>query len=355
MVKKYYQTLEINENATQAEIKKAYRRLALKHHPDKGGSEEKFKEIKKAYEVLSDNSTRNLYDIYGENLGGSDFSDGGNYPSTFDELDREYAECEAKKKELEKEKLTLKLKRLSLDLIIINLLDYWWVEENDLDASLWTPCNDWKEKLMNLSFFEITPFREKMISAIQEAGKNKRSGSAKSRAIQSIEEKLKNHNIKAEELKEKHRSYKNLIDNAGENEQEISNIEEEIIDNIWEIVNRRKEKKNSPNSHELHVEAQTTSKPWSSYFWGQKKIKRLERNIKDLEEKQKANPSQSNQEKLDRTKEELKKLIERIRPSVSSDSYRLPTEILLLVGTVLLLISILAIVFFLKKQHKQKK
>ncbi|OII75081.1 hypothetical protein cand_004420 [Cryptosporidium andersoni] len=64
--KKLYETLEINQDATLSEIKKAYRRLAIKHHPDKGGDQEKFKEISRAYEILSDPEKRKVYDEYGE-------------------------------------------------------------------------------------------------------------------------------------------------------------------------------------------------------------------------------------------------------------------------------------------------
>lgn len=67
--KDYYQILEISKNATQEEIKKAYRKLAIKYHPDKNpgdkSAEEKFKEISKAYEVLSDPNKRAQYDQFG--------------------------------------------------------------------------------------------------------------------------------------------------------------------------------------------------------------------------------------------------------------------------------------------------
>jgi curved DNA-binding protein len=61
----YYKTLGVSRNATDEEIKKAYRKLARKHHPDAGGDEAKFKEINEAYEVLSDKKKRQVYDQFG--------------------------------------------------------------------------------------------------------------------------------------------------------------------------------------------------------------------------------------------------------------------------------------------------
>lgn len=61
----YYKILGVPRNATEAEIKKAFRTLARTHHPDAGGDEAKFKEINEAYEVLSDKKKRDLYDQYG--------------------------------------------------------------------------------------------------------------------------------------------------------------------------------------------------------------------------------------------------------------------------------------------------
>uniref|UniRef100_A0A7S4QLJ7 J domain-containing protein n=1 Tax=Alexandrium monilatum TaxID=311494 RepID=A0A7S4QLJ7_9DINO len=63
---KFYKLLEVEKSASEADIKKAYRKLAVKHHPDKGGDPEKFKEITRAYEVLSDSDKRSKYDRFGE-------------------------------------------------------------------------------------------------------------------------------------------------------------------------------------------------------------------------------------------------------------------------------------------------
>lgn len=72
MTYKLYEVLEIDKNATQDEIKKAYRKLAVQNHPDKGGSEEKFKEISNAYQVLSDENKKRTYDQVGDQM----FNDG---------------------------------------------------------------------------------------------------------------------------------------------------------------------------------------------------------------------------------------------------------------------------------------
>lgn len=77
----YYEVLGVQRTATEAEIKKAYRQMALKYHPDKNPgnkeSEEKFKEAASAYEVLSDKDKRQRYDQFGHQGAGSGAGNGG--------------------------------------------------------------------------------------------------------------------------------------------------------------------------------------------------------------------------------------------------------------------------------------
>ena len=103
----YYEVLGVDKKATAEELKKAYRKLSIKWHPDKHANdseqekkeaEEKFKEIAEAYAVLSDEEKRKQYDMYGFNApmggsGGFNFNDfdvsdlfGGGYGSMFDEM-----------------------------------------------------------------------------------------------------------------------------------------------------------------------------------------------------------------------------------------------------------------------------
>lgn len=63
---KFYEILGVDKKADKNEIKKAFRKLSLKHHPDRGGDTEKFQEINLAHEVLSDDEKRQIYDKYGE-------------------------------------------------------------------------------------------------------------------------------------------------------------------------------------------------------------------------------------------------------------------------------------------------
>lgn len=95
MAKDYYQILGVSKNASQDEIKRAYRKLALKYHPDKGGNEEKFKEVNEAYQILGDPQKRTQFDHFGSdtfqqgspgfNQGGFRYSQGSNWDDIFNQ------------------------------------------------------------------------------------------------------------------------------------------------------------------------------------------------------------------------------------------------------------------------------
>ena len=82
--KEYYDLLGVNRNSSEDEIKKAYRKLALKYHPDRNPgdkqAEEKFKEVSEAYQVLSEPQKRAQYDQFGH----AAFGDGGPFAGGFD-------------------------------------------------------------------------------------------------------------------------------------------------------------------------------------------------------------------------------------------------------------------------------
>lgn len=87
MADDYYQILGVERGATKEEIKRAYRKLAHQHHPDKsGGDEEKFKQVSEAYQVLSDESKRSQYDQFGQTFAGNAGPDFSGFNVNFEDL-----------------------------------------------------------------------------------------------------------------------------------------------------------------------------------------------------------------------------------------------------------------------------
>ncbi|KAK4286297.1 hypothetical protein QN277_002869 [Acacia crassicarpa] len=81
---KYYEILGVSKDASQDDLKKAYKKAAIKNHPDKGGDPEKFKELAQAYGVLSDPEKREIYDQYGEDALKEGMGGGGGVHDPFD-------------------------------------------------------------------------------------------------------------------------------------------------------------------------------------------------------------------------------------------------------------------------------
>src|SRR5207245_8941894 len=90
MKRDYYEVLGVSRSASEDDVKKAYRKLALRYHPDRNPedhheAEERFKEISEAYQVLSDPERRSLYDRFGHDAfqqgsqGGAGFDFGGHF------------------------------------------------------------------------------------------------------------------------------------------------------------------------------------------------------------------------------------------------------------------------------------
>jgi molecular chaperone DnaJ len=91
----YYEVLGVNKDASEEEIKKAYRKLAMKYHPDRNANdpkaEENFKEAKEAYEILTDSNKRAAYDQYGHaginpGAGGAGFGGGAGFADVFGDI-----------------------------------------------------------------------------------------------------------------------------------------------------------------------------------------------------------------------------------------------------------------------------
>ena len=155
MSNKYYQILGINLGATQEEIKKAYKRLSLKYHPDKNrGNEEwarkKFIEVSEAYNVLSKPSStsrpKKNYDFSGK-------SSAEKFKMAFEMMAEMNEDLDRMEEDLNnaEENLKQEQERLWEEAIrnMEELLSLSNVSSSDLDSSLWSPYGDWREKVRN--------------------------------------------------------------------------------------------------------------------------------------------------------------------------------------------------------------
>jgi curved DNA-binding protein CbpA len=169
MAKEYYEILGVSENATQEEIKKAYRRLALKWHPDKWMNKssaerekanEEMRKINRAFEILGDEDLRKRYDA-----GETEFtSDSGDYDYEA-EIKAETMRREEELRRNEVEIIDIKLELIDLELKALDrqstiteigaafCFTLPRVHPEDLDPILWQPYQRWGEKVVKM---EIT-------------------------------------------------------------------------------------------------------------------------------------------------------------------------------------------------------
>ena len=186
MVRKYYEVLEVGETATQEQIKKAYKRLSLKWHPDKNlGSkeaEEKFKKINEAYGVLGNETSKRIYDNWESNS----YSGSRNYDfwEEFERKSREWREeAEAKAKEREWRINAELLDRKKTISEIENEAKkgrsiYIYAE---CPSKLWEPYGTWESKVWEMPITivkgkkersdELKQLKEEMVAAIRKRRK----------------------------------------------------------------------------------------------------------------------------------------------------------------------------------------
>lgn len=259
MTKEFYQILEIGENATQEEIKNAYRKLATKWHPDRNKSPEatkKMQEINKAYEVLGNEEKKKKYD-----LGTTDFA------FEASEFNYSYEEgLESIRDELEKAKEEEKILARKE---VINIVGFEMliteIYPRQLDSNLWTPYSRWQEKVwkipiksnprgvMGIDTSELDKFKETMINAIRKRKEEWKTGinnpyfdKTKSNAIEAIEEAMKEKRLKVEDLGE-YSNYKEQINNL-DRQWKIRNLKDKVVVFIKSMGDNKESEKSEKNS-----------------------------------------------------------------------------------------------------------
>jgi curved DNA-binding protein CbpA len=274
MTKKYYETLGVSEKATSEELKKAYRKLALKWHPDKFATKnleekeqanEKMQEINRAFEILGDEDKRKKYD-----LGITDFpSDTPSYQYDYKEEVRKQEEKLRRKEgeiiDLELEILKLEMKALDRSSTLNEIgaafnFTFPQVNKEDLDPSLWQPYGDWMKKVVEMPITipkgkqrseELENFKKEMIKVIKETEtalkireENKRkqereddvnSGLNRARkdAFEYIEKDMTEKGLKTQDLGE-YANYQAQINNL-DKVYKIRDLREEVLSSISKL------------------------------------------------------------------------------------------------------------------------
>ncbi|MDR1670814.1 MAG: DnaJ domain-containing protein [Spiroplasmataceae bacterium] len=236
----YYEILEVDKNSTPEQIKKSYKILALKWHPDKNSenkleAEKKFKELSEAYRTLNNPEFRASYDARGEDWKESliveDFS------------------LEENLKRNKEKKFREKIEE-TISLIFSKFISNPQVEEVDLDSSLWENYSDWLEKVQSMKDSDsLFVFEKQLIDAIQQKSKEKENDSLKWEAIERIEKKLEwnKEELTINDLRQENRNYQEEIMNVVNDEihWKLTDIANRVKENIDELIKTRSTKNNN--------------------------------------------------------------------------------------------------------------
>lgn len=325
MTKEFYQTLEVNENATQEEIKKAYRRLAQKWHPDKNRSSEatkKMQEINKAFEILGDEEKRKRYDLGETNFTSSEYD--YNYEEEMENINDEL-------KRLNKEQKVLARKD------VINIIGFEMlitgIYPRQLDNNLWAPYDKWQDKVWKIEIkdddtkkygideSELDNFKETMINAIRKRKEEWKTGinnpyfdKTRMRAIETIEEEMKERGLKAEDLGE-YSNYKEQI-NSLDRQWKVHNLKDKVLIYINSIGDNKKfereekifdwrtDKQDKQDKIEIDKLKKIINQPQNDEEWKKEKEK-LEKEIKRLR-------SENKTEELNKQNNQLKQSIQQL-------------------------------------------
>lgn len=286
MTKQYYEILGVSETATLEEIKKTYRKLAMKWHPDKWMNKslkekeeanKKMKEINKAFEILGDEELRKRYDS-GETV----FSDFSDYETEI--------KSEAKRKEEELRRREVNIIDLELQILKLEMkaLDRSStlneigaafcftlprVRAEDLNPILWQPYQSWGEKVVKMEITipkgkdrseELKKFKEEMVKAIKEVEialrireENKKKNEndfelnqARKDAFGYIEKEMNEKGLKVKDLGQ-HSNYQERINSLGE-VWAIRDFREEVLEFISKLVKKESKIRREDNYHSLN-------------------------------------------------------------------------------------------------------
>jgi curved DNA-binding protein CbpA len=286
MTKDFYEILGLDKTAIPEEIKKTYRKLAQKWHPDKWSSKsieerkranEKMQELNKAYEILGDEDKKKRYDS-----GETNFTPEFDWDSYY-EAEKARIDAELERLIAKREKLKLMRKILAYREMVSSIRFEMFLEkvfEEHLDSNLWVPYSSWEEKLRSLEVVvdencvvdEVNSpafkFKEGMFAAIKKRRKefdeginNPEVNQAIKRAIEAIKDNLKRKNLKAEDLDEKYRNYHNYI-NGLTKVWKIRDFRDEVIENIKTISRRKNYQEKSS-----HIEQSPKEFSWKDLLF----------------------------------------------------------------------------------------